>query len=372
MVGPTYPFRGGISHSVTLFCKNLSKKHDVKLLSFKRQFPSILYPGRDQIDRYKKKIKDFDVEYIIDTLNPLTWIKTFTVVKKEKPDLLVINWWTPFFTPAFFTISFLARFLTETKISIICQNLFPHETSFLDKFLTKLVFKNAHFFLTLSKEDVGKLKRLIPDAKVEYIVEPTWEEHFVSGKIDKREAQKTLSLEGNVILFFGFVREYKGLMYLIESLPKVLKEIDVDLLIVGEFWDEKQKYLDKIKENGIEKNIKIIDKYVSNKEVGLYFSASDVVVLPYVSSTESGIIQVAFGFNKPVIATNVGGNPDLIEHDKTGLLVPPRDPDALAEAIIYYFREGKEKQFEEEMKKKVSVFEWDDKKEKIFFHGLFS
>ncbi|MFH1234462.1 MAG: glycosyltransferase, partial [Candidatus Diapherotrites archaeon] len=172
------------------------------------------------------------------------------------------------------------------------------------------------------------------------------------------------------ILFFGFVRPYKGLEFLLRAMPEVLAEKDIELHIVGEFWEPKEKFTALIEELGISKNVKIVDRYVSDEEAALYFTACDAVVLPYVSSTESGIIQLAFGHNTPIITTSVGGNVDLIENRKNGLLVPAQDPEALAKAILEYYGKGYEKKFKKAMLGGMKKFEWTKKKENAVF-GLF-
>lgn len=369
IIGPVYPFRGGISHSNTLLCENLSKKHYLKVLSFKRMFPSFLYPGRDQKEVTKKNIS-LNVEYIIDSINPVTWIKTFFMIKKEKTDFLIFQWWTPFFTPSFFVIASLTRLFTKTKISIICQNVLSHERAFLDLFLTKLFFITPHLFIVLSKQDIKVLKSIMPNARVRYLIEPTYEKVFKANELSKSEAKRILDLKTRVILFFGVIRDYKGLTYLIKAMPEILGKIEVKLLIVGEFWQDKKKYIEEIEGLKIAKNVRIIDRYVSDEEAILYFSAADVVVLPYISSTESGVIQLAYGLNKPIITTNVGGNPDLIENNKTGLIVPPKDVSSLANVIIAYFKYDMEEKFREEMKKRMDIFRWNDEKEKILFEGI--
>jgi len=366
IIGPTYPYRGGISHYNTLLCENLKKRHNAKSISFKRLYPSFLYPGKDQKDLNSKINIKTDSECLIDSINPLTWIHAFLSIKKEQPDILIFHWWTPFFTPVYFTISSLIRYLTNTKILMICHNVLPHEKKKIDKILTKMVYKNVDFFIVHSEEDLQNLRTLMPNAKAKRTYQPTYEYFKTGNKIDLHSHSKEeLNLKNKTILFFGFVREYKGLNHLIEAMPKVLEKLKVDLLIVGEFWDDKEKYIDQIKQLGIENYVHIIDRYVPNEEVNLYFSVADVVVLPYISATQSGIIQIAFGFDKPVITTNVGGLPDVVENDKTGFIVPPGDANALSNAIVSYFKGNKEREFQSNIKKQKDIFSWDKMVETI-------
>ncbi len=368
VIGPVYPFRGGIAHSNTLLCSNLSKNHDVVVLSFKRLYPKILFPGKAQKYEVKRKF-DIKVEHIIDSVNPFNWLGVFLKIKKSGPDLIILQWWTTFLAPFSFTLLWLIRHFTKIKVCIYCQSVLPLERRSIDALPTKAVFSQTNYFVVLSKLEKKQLHEFRPKAKVKVMVEPTYEVQF-SEKIPKMEAKRKLGLKGNVALFFGFVRPYKGLQYLIKAMPSVLREVDITLLVVGEFWGGKEKYTQEIKKLGLAKNIKIIDKYIPDEKVNIYFSAADVCVLPYLYSTQSGILQVAFGYNVPVITTKVGSLVDLVKDSKTGYLVRPKNAKELSRAIITYFNHNKEGAFVKAIKKEKKTFEWGKEKEKILFHGL--
>jgi len=360
VIGPTYPFAGGISHYNTLLCKNLAKKHDVTLISYKRRYPVFVYPGGEPIDNKSKKKIKMSAKYILDTLNPITWIQAFLVIKKRNPDMFILHWVSPFMTPIFLTITSLVKLFIKAKILFICHNVLPHERKFVDKFLTKLVLRNSDYFIVHSKEDLKNLKLLIPKANVKRTVHPAYEV-FKFGEISQREAKEKLRISDNskIILHFGYIRKYKGLIHLIDAMPDILKEINANLLIVGKFCINKERYIDRIKKYRIEGNVRIVDEYIPNEEVGVYFSAADVIVLPYTSATQSGIIPLAYAFNKPVITTNVGGLPDVVKDGKTGLIVKPCDPGALSKAIISYFKANKEKEFRKNIEREKKRFSWD-------------
>jgi len=233
-----------------------------------------------------------------------------------------------------------------------------HESKWIDRLLTKIVLKKGDFFIVHSDDDKQNLLSMFPEAIVRQSFHPTYDV-FNLGDFDPEIIRKRHGIEGNVILFFGFIRKYKGLKYLIKALPEVLSKINATLLIVGEFWKDKNEYLQLIDNLGIKDKIIIVDEYVPNEEVGLYFSASDLVVQPYISATGSGIIQVAYGFNKPVIATKVGCLPEVVEDGKTGYLVPPEDPHELAQAILKFFRDGNAEEFSKNVKKENYKFSWD-------------
>jgi len=362
VIGPIKPFRGGIAHSNTILCKNLAKHNDLLVISFKRLFPKILYPGRFQKEK-EKAPKEFKSEFIIDSINPLSWFKTVKRIKEFNASVVIFQWWTTFLVPCYWFIANRVR--KHCKVSVVCQNVLPHEESKIHLLLTKIFFKQAHNFVTLSKADERLLKKIMPKAKVKTIVEPTYEQIVGFKKIAKSRARKSLGIKHKkVLLFFGFVRPYKGLRYLLEAMPEVLKKHNCLLLIVGEFWEPKEQYLELIEKLGIKENVRIVDRYIPNEEVSLYFNASDAVVLPYVSSTESGIIQLAYGYNTPIITTRTGNSPDVVDHKKSSLLVKPQSSKALAKAINYFYEKKLERKFKKEMQRKKKIFEWNKEKEK--------
>lgn len=349
IIGPTYPYRGGISHYNTLLCENLKKKHEVLSISYKRLYPSFLYPGKGQRDT-KSSIRTDAIEKI-DSINPLTWFYAFSFIKGKKPDMIIMPWWTPFFAPLYFTILFLTKHFTKAKTLLLCHNVLPHEKRIVDEFLSKMVFKMADFFVVHSTEDYKNLKKMLPSANVRLAFHPTYDV-FKSNTNAKLKSDR-------IILFFGFVRKYKGLIYLIEAMPKILREINAKLLIVGEFWDNKGAYISRIKELSIEDSVKIIDRYVSDAEVEKYFTMADIVVLPYLSATNSGIVQIAYAFEKPVVVTNVGGLPEAVKHGKTGFIIPPKDSNAISDTIIQYFKDCDRVEFAKNIRNEKKTFSWD-------------
>lgn len=358
LIGPTYPFRGGISHYTTLLYRHLCNRHKVVFFSFKRQYPKWLFPGKTDIDPSRFPIQGNNIDRIIDSLNPFSWLKVAHRVIKLQPNILIIPWWVSFWATQFYIISLFVKLFSKTKILFLCHNVVEHESKWIDKWLTRIVLRNGDFYIVHSTEDQQSLLSIFPEAKAIKIFHPTYD-IFNLGDFDSNRIRRKYGIEGNVILFFGFVREYKGLRYLIKALPEVLSKTDVTLLIAGEFWENKNEYLDLINNLGMEDKIIIIDDYIPNEEVGFYFSAADLIVQPYVSATGSGIIQIAFGFNKPVVVTNVGSLSEVIEDRKTGYLVPPESSHDLAEAIIKFFREGNSEMFINNIRQKRYKFSWD-------------
>ena len=359
LVGPIYPYRGGIAHHTAMLYRALvTREHQVLLYSFKRQYPRWLFPGRTDRDPSALKL-DAECEYTLDSLNPLTWLATAQAIRARRPDVLILQWWVPFFAPMWAVLARVAR-RVGIKVLFICHNVLPHEQRPWDVWLAKRVLRLGDGFLVPSQEERMRLLGLLPGRRVEVAPHPIYD-MFAGQAIPRDEARWRLALPppAPILLFFGFVREYKGLRYLLEAMPVIRIEFaDVRLLVVGEFWQDKQTYLDQIERLDIARNVVVVDRYVPNEEVPVYFAAADVVVLPYTDVTQSGVVQLAFGFGVPVITTRVGGLAEVVADGETGLLVPPGDCAALAEGVKRYFREGWEARMTEAIKQTRCQFEW--------------
>ena len=340
LVGPAYPYRGGNALFVAHLYEALSKSFDIEVINFTRLYPQLLFPGTRQEDVSKVPIKAHPSTRLIDSINPLTWFKTANYISRQNPDLVAFIWYQPFFGFSIGTIARLIRKKFKGRILFITENIISHESMFYDRILTRYALRSADKFLVLSDVVEKGIKTLYPDKKVFRSTLPIYDCYGFDQGLSKSDARKKLGIAENkkVLLFFGYIRAYKGLMNLIEAMPYLLKEDEnYFLLIVGEFYESKEKYFERIKELNIDKNVLVIDEFVPNEEVGLYYSAADLVVLPYNSATQSGILNIAYGFKKPVVVTNVGGLPELVEDGKTGFIVEPHNPLALAEGIKKYF-----------------------------------
>lgn len=358
LVGPVYPYKGGISHYTGLLYRALKKKYDVTMVSYCFQYPKLLYK-KEQRDYSNDSFKIEKTNYWLHTANPLNWIKTAKKIRQVKPDLMIIQWWHPYFAPCYFM---LCKLLKGIRILFVCHNVFPHERFPMDRLLTKAVLKQGNCYIVQSKTDAEDLVSIIPNAVYEQAVHPTYNA-FKIKNMTKEEARSLLQIKKKekVLLFFGFIREYKGLKYLIQAMPEIARQLkEVKLLIVGDFADEEQKdsYVNLIKQCSVQEAIEIYDGYIPDKEVEKFFAACDLVVLPYISATQSGIVQIAFGFEKPVVVTNVGGLPDVVEDGKTGYVVEAKEA-ALAEAVIRYFKENRTEQFTENIQRQEYRFSWD-------------
>ncbi len=336
----------------------------MKFFSFRRQYPKWLYPANTDLDSSAAKIKEKGVDFTIDSLNPFSWIGTSLLIKEFAPRLLILPWWHSFWTPQFLTICLLSKLLSKTRILFICHNVQMHESHFFNKFCTRLVLNRGDYFIVHSQQEKINLLKLLPSAHITVVFQPSYE-IFRYSNLNQNDAKKKLGITGKVILFFGIVRQYKGLQYLLESMPKVLEQMkDVMLLIVGEFWEDKSIYLNLISRLGIGKNVKIVDQYIPNEDVEIYFEAADLAVFPYISVTGSAAVGVALGFDKPVITTNIGSLPEIVLDGKTGYIIDPANADSLARAVIKFFQ-GNNQEIIENIKKRKNFFTWDGLVKKI-------
>lgn len=370
LIGPVYPYKGGIAHYTSLMYQSLMKKHDVTMVSYKMQYPKFLFK-KEQKDYSNDMFKVEDAKFWINTANPFNIIRTAFRIKKVKPNLVIIQWWHPYFAPCYFILeSVLGR---KIQKMFICHNVFPHERFPMDKFLTKLVLKKGDAYIVHSKSDGQDLLSIKPNAKFRQNPHPTYNA-FKIRNITKEQARRELhkTCEKKLLLFFGFVREYKGLKHLLNAMPLIKGKIgNVKLMVVGDFGDDKEEYMQIIRNNEIKDLVEIIDGYIPDNEVEKYFMACDIVVLPYESATQSGIVQIAYGFNKPVIVTNVGGLPDVVTNGKTGYVVEAQNPKALMEAVEKFYVDDREDDFYKGVQEAAFLFSWDrmiEKIEELFQH----
>ena len=347
LVGPAYPIRGGNALFVAHLYESLAAANDVLVISYSRLYPGFLFPGVRQTDISNVAIKKHPATHIIDCLNPFTWWKAARLAASMNPDVIVFTWWNPFFGFIVRTIASSFKRRIKKPVVIIAENVISHEGRWIDVFLTKIALQTADRFLVLSKIVEEGIKKLYPQIKVFRSSLPIYDCYQTPVKLTQQQAQKQLGLEDkNVLLFFGYIRQYKGLMNIIEALPLIRKQIsNAHLLVVGEFYDNPQPYLDAVKQLGLSGNITIVNEYVANEAVHLYFTAANLAVLPYNEATQSGILSIAYGFAKPVVVTDVGGLAELVDNGKTGYIVPPHDIPKLADSVIRYFKENREQEF---------------------------
>ncbi|MEO1084016.1 MAG: glycosyltransferase [Acidobacteriota bacterium] len=335
LVGPTYPFRGGIAHYTTLLDAALRSQHDVHFVSFKRQYPDFLFPGKSDRDPSDEPMRSEHAHFLLDSLNPLSWRRSARSLVAFEPELVIFQWWVAFWAPHFWSIArYVRRRRPQCRIVFLCHNAVEHESNRLKIAATRIVLRTAHEIFTHARAETGRLVSLLgPNVKVSTAFHPTYAE-LGEQAVSRHGARRKLGVSGPTLLFFGFVRPYKGLAELLEAVPAILAERPVTLLVVGEFWRDKATYEDTIARLGIGEHVRVVDGYVPNEDIATWFAAADLVVQPYRSASGSGISQLAYGHRRPVIATRVGSLAEVVEDGQNGRLVPPRDPSALASAIL--------------------------------------
>jgi len=336
IIGPTYPYRGGNALFVTQTYEILKNNFDVKVFNYKLLYPSLLFPGTTQFDKSDKQVFKIPNKRVVNSISPLNWMSVANRIKKENADLIIFDWWHPFFGPALGTISMLIRKKYKNKILFITENVVSHESNKIDKVLTRYGLRNASMFLALSSKVENELTKFGKGRKVYRSELPVYDCYQTGETTEQSKIRKELEISENaiVLLFFGYVRRYKGLDILLEAFPKILdNHPEAFLLIVGEFYDKPDFYLNIIEKNKLKNKVKVINSFVPNEEVSRYYLASDVVVLPYRSATQSGILNVAYGFKKPVIVTDVGGLAEFVKVNKTGIVVKPNSPDELVNGV---------------------------------------
>lgn len=338
LVGPMYPYRGGIAHlSETMAACLLERGHKVHAITFTRQYPAPLFPGRTQYETGTKLERAVVADRLIDTINPFSWWRAAGRIQELGAEVVIFRYWIPFFAPVFGTI---ARILARKNIQsiVVVDNALPHERRPGDVVLGRYFFGAMQGCVAMSSAVDRDLDQLRVSCSRALAPHPVYDSFGKPSDRAKAREKMGLAKDLPVILFFGFVRRYKGLHVLLESMPAVRDALpDVRLLVAGEFYDDEEPYQEKVKSLDLQNQVKLVNQYIPKDGVADYFAAADVVVQPYLSATQSGVAQVAYQFEVPIITTDVGGLAEIVPHEEAGLIVPPNDAAALAKAIVRYF-----------------------------------
>ena len=337
LVGPLHPWRGGIAQYLGLLGEALMDRSEVRAVTFTRQYPEFLFPGSSQRDPAAPP-PGFPVAPLLDSIGPWTWPRTAAHLERFAPGLVVLKWWLPFFGPAFASsVGPLRR--RGTRVVLVCDNLVPHERRPLDGAFTRWMLGVSDGCLVMSESVERDLDRLKPGAPRRRVRHPFYAQ-FDRGRWTRESARAALGLapDAEVALFFGYIRAYKGLDVLLDAWPRVrAARARAQLIVAGECYEDPAPYRASVARVGADGSVRLLDRYIPDDEVECLFRAADVAVLPYRSATQSGVTHVAYALGVPVITTDVGGLAETVRPGETGLVAPPADPAALADAIVQFF-----------------------------------
>lgn len=361
IVGTAYPFRGGLAtFNQRLAQQFQAEGHKVEVVTFTTQYPSFLFPGKTQYSN-EAAPADLNIRQAIHSCNPLTWLRVGRQLKKEKPDLVICCYWMAFFAPAFATIERIVKRNGHTRCMALVHNMIPHEPSVLDKMFAPVFVQATDAFVALSEsvvDDIEKLDKRHCKPKT-FSPHPIYD-HY-GEPMNKTAACEALGLDPaqDYMLFFGLVRAYKGLDLLIDAFAQVKDELpNVRLLVAGEFYDDEQKYCEQISRSGLDERVIIRNEFIPDGDLRKYFGAANLIVQPYKSATQSGVTQVAFHFEKPMLVTNVGGLAEIVHHGLMGYAVTP-EATAIADALRDYYTHERQEAFTEYLRLEKDKYAWD-------------
>lgn len=354
LLGPVHPSRGGIAQYTTSLYEELVIDHEVRIYSFTRMYPRLFFPATSEED-HNRSAYQVCHEAILHALSPRSWARTARKVANWKPDLLVFQWWHPFFGLAYADVIRRIRKDNQPVVLFLCHNILSHEIragTFLESLLVKMAFRHVDGFLVHSAGLVQKVLSYRPTAPVRKVYHPIYSFY------KRWDVASGVSPQKPCILFFGNIRAYKGLDILIDALKLVRENLEVELVVAGEFYTDPRPLKEKVQLLGLSDIVSWYDSYVPNEDVPTLFRSAHVVVLPYRDATQSGVVPLAYQFGLPVIASDVGGLSEVVLHGKTGLLFPPGDSQRLAELIIYYFRQNLKDRFQPNIKSFTKRLGW--------------
>jgi len=364
MVGHNPPFQGGIVQYCVLLVNHLKKNVDLKVIGFKKLYPPLFYKGK--LPKKNKSKINFEVPSynLITWYNPLTWINVF--LKARKSDIIFMHWVSPLLAPLQFLILGLNKLMTKRKVVLTCHNIEPHEQTIFDKIFTKSVFSLVDHFVVHAKQNKIRLMKDYnkKDDRVHVIPHGTFDYFTKWKKESQKELKKIFSIDQNkkVILFFGYIREYKGLRYLLKSMSKILQHNkNVHLLIAGELWQNIKDYKNDLKL--IKNSITFFPHYVLDNQVYKFFDTADILVLPYhnTEQTISGPLLVGLAFGKPIIISPVGGIKEFIKDGENAIFSDGGDVNQLTDRIEMLLKNSKlQKKLGEKALKTNSLFKWEN------------
>ncbi len=353
IVGPAYPYRGGIADTNESFCRALVQEgHDASIYTFTLQYPKLLFPGKTQYST-EDSPKDLNISRELNSINPFNWRQVVNKLNKAKPDIVIFRFWIPFIG---MSMGWVANKLDPgIKRIAMCDNIIPHEQRPGDKALTQFFVKQFDAFITMSKKVLDELSGFTSKPK-KFFPHPINDN--LGDVMNLLEARKHLKLaeDGKYLLFFGLVRKYKGLDLILEALSH-LEDKRISLLVVGEFYEDKEVYNKIIRDNNLEDRVIIHDAYIPSTDIKYYFSAADLVTQTYHTASQSGVTQIAYNFNCPILVTNVGGLAEVVRHGELGY-VTSKDPIDIAKSIEDYFDNNRREVFSYNVEREKEKYSW--------------
>ena len=343
LLGTAYPFRGGLATFNERLARQLQAEgHTVEVITFTLQYPSFLFPGKTQYST-EKAPTDLRISQQVHSCNPFNWIKVGRRIRKMQPDMLITCYWMAFFAPCYGMIQRIVQRNGKTRCIALVHNMIPHEPSILDKLFAPFFVRHTDGFVALSESVVQDINRFDHGTKPKTSYPHPIYDHY-GEPMSKEEACQALHLkpENQYMLFFGLVRAYKGLDLLLDAFGKVKDQLpNLQLIIAGEFYEDEDKYRAQIANNGLTDRVIIKNEFIADADLRKYFGAADLIVQPYKSATQSGVTQVAFHFEKPMLVTNVGGLGEIVHDHKMGYAVEP-NAEAIAQALTDYYTHNRQ------------------------------
>ena len=330
VLGPAHPYRGGVASIMETMAREYMRRgHEVAIYTFRVQYPSLLFPGKSQYVGTPAP-DDLRIERVVNTVNPLNWIAVGRRLRRERPDMVLMKYWTPFMAPCFGAIARIARGNGVTRVICQIDNVEPHEHHIVDRPFNRYFLGAVDGFVYMSEQVHGELKAYT-SAPMLFSPHPMFENFGEA--VDRAEACRRLGLDPDIryMLFFGLIRDYKGLDLLLRAWASARPE-GYRLIVAGEFYASREKYVSLIDESGLRDEVALHDRFIPDEEVRYYFSAADCLVLPYRSATQSGVTQIAYNFSLPMIVTDVGGLPEIVPDGRTGLVCAPT-AEGIADAL---------------------------------------
>ena len=363
IIGPAFPFRGGIANfNNALAQEYYDRGDDVTLYSFTLQYPGFLFPGTTQYESGKAP-KNLKIKTLINSVNPFNWMSVARKINNEQPDYVIVRYWLPFMAPC---LGSIARLLNKKiKIIAITDNVIPHEKRIGDTLFTRYFVKSCDAFLSLSASVLDDLSIFTDSNFKRFIPHPIY--NVFGDVILKENAIENLGLNPNNkhLLFFGFVRKYKGLDLMLQAMSDSrIIDLGIKLIIAGEFYDNKTEYTDMIGNLGIAENIIMKSDFIPADKVKDYFCAADMITQTYLTATQSGVTQIAYSFDRPMLVTDVGGLAEIVPNNKVGY-VTSQNPTEIADAIIDFYANNKEEEFSNNTRLEKKRFSWQ-----FFVEGL--